>query len=332
MLIEVIRMSDKRLNYFNGYLYGIGSTRCFDFRKKEDCTSQHVAYMLNRTHTMFRWENLPDTIPERVLELYLQIRGNCCFYEHEGKLYVFTGGLGGQPNVYYMPTIYTIANPALNISKNLKIDEECVVIPNDTMYLGLLPLLTRYATAITETELSILMANINSRVFDLISASDDRTKASAEKFLQDVIDGKLGIIAENAFLDGIRAQTYGTTGTNVLTNLIELEQYFKASWFNEIGLNANYNMKRESINAGESQLNNDALLPLVDDMLRCRQLGAERVNAMFGTDIRVSLASAWEDNQEEIDAEQDALEDGSAPETTDVNEDGGEDDDSSQDS
>ena len=86
MLIEVIRMSDKRLNYFNGYLYGIGATRCFDFRKKEDCTSQHVAYMLDRTHTMFRWENLPETIPERVLELYLQIRGNCCFHKHEGHI------------------------------------------------------------------------------------------------------------------------------------------------------------------------------------------------------------------------------------------------------
>ena len=60
-------------------------------------------------------------------------------------------------------------------------------------------------------------------------------------------------------------------------------------------------MKRESINSGESQLNNDMLLPLIDDMLKQRQEGAEKVNDMFGTSITVELASSWEDNQEEID-------------------------------
>ena len=120
--------------------------------------------------------------------------------------------------------------------------------------------------------------------------------------------GKLGVIAETAFLDGVRAQPYGTTGnSNVLTNLIELEQYFKASWFNELGLNANYNMKRESLNSSESQLNNDALLPLVDDMLECRKRGIEQVNAMFGTEISVSLASSWEDNAQEIEREQENI-------------------------
>ena len=143
----------------------------------------------------------------------------------------------------------------------------------------------------------------------MISASDDRTKASAEKYLEDVANGKLGVIAESAFLEGLKSQPYGHTGNTSLTNLIELMQYQKASWYNELGLNANYNMKRESINSGESQLNDDALIPLVDDMLRQRELGAEKVNEMFGTNITVKLAYAWEDNQQELDANQNALED-----------------------
>lgn len=264
--------------------------------------------MLNRTQSMFQWENLPETIPQRIVELYLQTNGNLCVYEYEGKLYVFTGGLGGEPDVYYMPTIYTIANPALNISKNLKIDEDCIVIPNDSLYVGLIPLFVKYATELTETELSIQIATINSRISELITAPDDRTKLSADKYLQDIKDGKLGVIAENAFLEGIKTKPYGNTGnTNLITNLIELNQYQKASWFNELGLNANYNMKRESLNSNESQLNNDALLPLIDDMLKQRQEGADKVNEMFGTNISVKLASSWEDNQIEIDEEQTAI-------------------------
>ena len=111
------------------------------------------------------------------------------------------------------------------------------------------------------------------------------------------------MIASEEFLGGLKTQPYANTGHNVITDLIELEQYLKASWFNELGLNANYNMKRESINSGESQLNNDMLLPLIDDMLKQRQEGAEKVNDMFGTSITVELASSWEDNQEEIDKE-----------------------------
>lgn len=297
-----VRLFDK---YICGILPGCGD---YDFSDKPRCIRGHIAYMLNRTQSMFKWDGLPDSIPQRILELYLQINGNVCFYKHNGTLYVFTGGLGGEPNEYYMPTIYTIANPALKLSKNLEIDSDCIVIPNDSMYIGLIPMFTRYASAMTESELSIDIATVNTRIVDLLSAPDDRTKASAEKFLEDIRKGKTGVIAENSFLDGIKAQPYGATGnTNVLTNLIELVQYQKASWFNELGLNANYNMKRESLNSAESQLNNDALLPLIDDMLNMRKIGAEKVNAMFGTSISVSLASSWEDNQQEIDSEQDAI-------------------------
>jgi hypothetical protein len=228
--------------------------------------------------------------------------------------------------VYYRPTIYTIANPALNISKNLKIDTDCIVMNNDALYMGLLPVFTRYAKQFTETELSIYVASINSRIIDLISAPDDRTKLSAEKFLKDIEDGKLGVIAENAFLDGIRSQPYGNTAnSNMITNLIELMQYQKASFFNEIGLNANYNMKRESLNSAESQLNDDALLPLIDNMLNCRKEAAEKINDMFETHIEVDYASAWKNNMIEleleheniVDSEQDPAE---GPESEDPNE------------
>jgi len=175
------------------------------------------------------------------------------------------------------------------------------------MYIGLLPMFSRYATAMTETELSLNIASINSRVLDFISAPDDRTKESAEKYLEDIYNGKRSVVAENAFLDGIRIRPSSVDTARTITDLIELEQYQKASWYNEIGLNANYNMKRESLNSSESQLNNDALLPLIDDMLIQRQKGLEKVNTMFGTNISVELASSWEDNQIEIDETQESI-------------------------
>lgn len=297
--------TESQVRYFNRYVQGlVGGCDMFDFKDKSRNARIHMSYMLNRTQSMFKWENLPETIPERILELFLQINGNVCFYEYEGNLYVFTGGLGGEPDVYYMPTIYTIANPALKLSKSLKIGDECVVMPNDSLYCGLMPMFDKYATALTENELSLNIAMINTRIIDWISAGDDNTKKSAELFIRKIIDGDLSVIASNEFFEGIKAQPHGSSGMRTITQLIENEQYLKASWFNELGLNANYNMKRESLNTTESQLNNDALLPLVDDMLKNRRIAIEKVNKKYGTNITVSLNSSWEDNEIEIANEQ----------------------------
>ena len=290
----------------------------YNFKDKTKCIDNKISYMLARTQSMFTYTGLPDTLNSRIIELYLQVNGNLCITNIEKDiidksghpdltpgLYAFTGGLGGEYDIYYMPTIYAIANPYLNYSKNLKIDEECVVIPSDSMYYGLLPLFQKYATALTENELSMNIATIVLRLQAIISASDDNVKKSAEKYLKDITDGKLGIIADNEFLENsLKVTPYATTGAHTtIQNIIELEQYLRATWYNDLGLNSNYNMKRESINAGESQLNNDALLPLVDNMLKCRKDGFDKVNKKYGTNIQVELNSSWKFNADEIENE-----------------------------
>ena len=115
--------------------------------------------------------------------------------------------------------------------------------------------------------------------------------------------------------------------SGTLTNLIEYHQYIKASLFNELGLNSNYNMKRESINSNESQLNDDMLHPLIDDMLKEREEGIARVNELFGTNITVKFAGAWESNEIEEQAALDSMlagevvEDETAADVSNVNDD-----------
>ena len=284
------------LTRYNNYINQIldGESIEYNFTNKKQAINTHVRYMINKTNHMFVYDNLPDTIPRRLLELFLQTNGNICFYEYEENLYIFTGGVGGTPDVYYRPTIYTIANPALNISKSLSIGRNCSIVLNDTTAIGLLPLFYKCATELVETELSLNIANINSRIISLISAADGRTIESAKEYIEKIKNGDLSVISESKFLEDLKTQPFANTGHNAITDIIELNQYYKASWYNEIGLNANYNMKRESLNSAESQLNNDALIPLKDDMLICRQEDLDRVNKMFGTNIKVKINPKWE--------------------------------------
>ena len=275
-----------------------------DFADKKGNASNYVAYMLNRAQSMLEYKGLPDTITQRNLSLMLQTNGWACIPDpkfFDGKFYAFVGGLGGEPDPYYMPTICTVSNPALKFSKSLKIDDECVIIPHDSLYIGLLPLFSRYATQLAENDITIRIADINARMVSLISAPDDRTKKSAEGYIDDMISGKIGVIAENTFLDGIKTQPYTTAGNqNNITQLIELHQYLKAGWYNDIGLNANYNMKREAINSGEAGLNDDALMPLIDNILTTQRTAFEKLREMYGLNVTVDLNSAWEDKHSQI--------------------------------
>ena len=47
-------------------------------------------------------------------------------------------------------------------------------------------------------------------------------------------------------------------------------------------------------------MNEDALLPLVDDMLKCRKDGLEKINKMYGTNITVDLSSSWKEVRDSI--------------------------------
>lgn len=262
-------------------------------KNKDTAVMAFIENTLAKTQAMFVYDGLPDTVPAEELERLLQTEGNAFFAEVNGDLYALQGAAGGEPDPYNRPTIYTVANPALKLNKSYKIGVDGVCIKNDTNGNSLLPIIGKFAVLYTDGIISLNTASILTRITMLISASDDKTKQSADGFLKKILDGDFSVIGENAFFKGVNMQTAATSNTQYITQLVELVQYYKANMLNELGLNANYNMKRERLNTGEVAMNVDVLLPYVDNMLHERQKALKQVNEMFGTEITVRLGSSW---------------------------------------
>lgn len=262
-------------------------------KNKDTAVMAFIENTLAKTQAMFVYEGLPDTVPAEELERLLQTEGNAFFAEVNGDLYALQGAAGGEPDPYNRPTIYTVANPALKLNKSYKIGVDGIFIKNDTNGNSLLPIIGKFAVLYTDGIISLNTASILTRITMLISASDDKTKQSADEFLKKILDGDFSVIGENAFFKGVNMQTAATSNTQYITQLVELVQYYKANMLNELGLNANYNMKRERLNTGEVAMNVDVLLPYVDNMLHERQKALKKVNEMFGTEITVRLGSSW---------------------------------------
>lgn len=262
-------------------------------KNKDTAVMAFIENTLAKTQAMFVYEGLPDTVPAEELERLLQTEGNAFFAKVNGDLYALQGAAGGEPDPYNRPTIYTVANPALKLNKSYKIGVDGVFIKNDTNGNSLLPIIGKFAVLYTDGIISLNTASILTRITMLISASDDKTKQSADEFLKKILDGDFSVIGENAFFKGVNMQTAATSNTQYITQLVELVQYYKANMLNELGLNANYNMKRERLNTGEVAMNVDVLLPYVDNMLHERQKALKQVNEMFDTEITVRLGSSW---------------------------------------
>lgn len=288
-------------------------------KDKSLITESYIKYMLNKTIRMFEYENLPETIPHRELELIIQMCRFGIVTKKDGKLFIFYGGLGGQPNEYYQPTQAIVSNPYLKFSDVLNLDDyikpdskiDAVVMWNDSAHIGLYPMFRKNAELLTECDVTLKYALVNLRFMNVLTADDDNRKESIKKMFEDVEDGTgYGIIVSDTLInekDITSIEMGGHKNNSPLKDIVETKQYVLGTWYNELGLNASFNMKREAISQAETGMNEDTLLPLIDDMLQTRKLAVEQINKKFGTNISVKLSSSWKKVRDEIVLDHDLM-------------------------
>lgn len=280
----------------------------YDYLDKDTNVKDFKNHMFNKSLHMFKYKNLPDTIPFLELEKLLQSNGYAVIAKHNEHLYAFNGSFNGS-DVYGNPTHVIVTNPYLKMNKTFELGKDCVLIKNDDMMTGLTNIYEKYGIMLVETDITLLISNFNKRIQTLISSNDDNTRESAEIYLEKVKEGELGVIGESKLFDSLKVVNKSVNGGTSFTEIVELQQYLKATLSNEIGLNANYNMKRERLNVSEVEMNTDNLFPLVDNFFQNRKEGIMKVNELFDLDIEVEFTSIWKLKQEVLQEETDSIED-----------------------
>ena len=267
----------------------------YDYKDKTRNIKQLNKYMLAKTLSMFEYQGLPETIPQRELERLLQTNGYAFITKApDGELYAFSGSLGGtERDPYGQPTQITITNVALNFNKTLDLNKDGVLLLNDDMRIGVMPVFEKCNTLLVENDVNMVMWGFNSRIQKLITAPDDKSKESADLYMKKIIDGDLSIIGDNAMFDGVKMQAPAASSGAGVQQMIEYQQYIKSEMFNEVGLSSNFNMKRERLISSEVDQAEDSLFPLVYNMMENRISGIAELNETYGLDITVDFGSVW---------------------------------------
>lgn len=289
-------------------------------KDKEQLKDSYIAYMFNRTQRIFDYnDSLPKHIEAKNVENWLQRLGTLLAIKDGDKLYITWFAWGSELDEWYIPTKCIVTNPYLpkHLCREYTRDVDCVVIWNDSNGVGLMPMFKKYAELLAETDISLRFADINARFHFLLKAETDKQKTEAEDFIKNIEDGKkLGVIGGASVMEKFSSSDISGKSSGEIKDLIELKQYLSSQWFIDLGLNANFNMKREAINSAESGMNDDILLPLIDDMHRAREKSYKDVKDLFGFDIKVELSSSWKQIHAEYHAKEDGIKE---TETTEEN-------------
>ena len=115
-------------------------------------------------------------------------------------------------------------------------------------------------------------------------------RSECNRILERIYEGYPDVTMQEDLVSHIRVNPIAMNSTrSSITELIEFQQYVLANFYHSFGINSNYNLKREQLNSNEIDVNEEVLRLNIEDMLKCRQKGIEKVNDLYGLNIVVSL-------------------------------------------
>lgn len=248
--------------------------------------------ILNKTLTMFLYTNLPDTLPIEEIEKLLQLNGAGFVTMVDNELVILKGSYNYEKvDIYNRPFEINCYLPDKKTFKMFKISDG-VVIKNDYLERGLLPIFKKWGYLINESETTLTIANRFKRMVKTFIANDDPTAESVRTYLKKIDEGETSLIIGNILWDSVKVD--GETNSNTLHELIEYDNYIKSELYKELGLYSNDNMKKERLVTSEIETGLNSIYPLVDNMLNSRKTALNEINEKFNTNISVEFTSSWE--------------------------------------
>lgn len=253
--------------------------------------------------SVLTWENLPPSFDETFLNTELIESGIIGIIKENDTLYTVRGNWGGEPNEYYKPTQFIYANPVLGTGSPTIGDNVAVIYLTTedanpfTSSGGLSMLIDSTAMLLADNILSLNVAQKNTRAMLIADADNEQTRNSAEQVLKSLYNGEPYKVVLKKMTDSFTVNPLSTVRTaDAMKQLIENHQYILSQFMQELGINSNYNMKRERLITTEVALNAECLDTLIDDIEENVNRGVDMCNNMFDTNIKFRVRRYGEEN------------------------------------
>ena len=247
--------------------------------------------------SMFKWENLPDTIDERFLELGLFNDGQMVYFNDKdlGNLCLQVT-IAGKLDVYRIPTK---RRAYASNGYNMSLDEKnSVIIFNNYLH--------------TNNKLDVLM--FAKRLYNLDRAIDVNANAQKTPYVVQCeesqrltflnvykqIDGNEPIVWGNKGLDVNAIKVLRTDAPYVADKLYTLKTQIWNEALTYLGIANTNTMKKERMISDEVMRSMGGVIASRYSRLESRRQAAKKINEMFGTNIEVNFRADYREMDDEL--------------------------------
>lgn len=243
--------------------------------------------LMSLARIVYKWENLPDGIDERWIEKYLFNDGKCVFYKDELLGFIVSKcNQQGKLNPYDEPTHVRTHGTGLQ-SRVLEVDEECVIIGNNSEFVPTNRSASLTAYKLTNIDRAIDI-NVNAQKTPTLILCDEKQRKTMLEIYKKW-DGNEPVIFGDKSLEN-NPITVAKTDAPIVFKELELQKHMVLnSFLTLIGINNANQDKRERLVNDEVQANNQHVEMSGNIFLASRQEAVRKINKMFNLDIKVSV-------------------------------------------
>ena len=276
--------------------------------RKRDLQFCESAYMNNRTYlqyynrltelaiSMFEWQNLPETVDQRFLEMCLFCDGMCVFFQDEVLGYLsLQCVIGGKLNVYRIP-MERRAYATNGYQRELD-GTNSVIIFNNYLHTNSMLDVEMFSKRLYNLDRAIDV-NANAQKTPVLIQCDESQRLTM-KNLYKQYEGNEPFIFGSKGLDANGLKVLQTGAPYVADKLYELKTQIWNEALTYLGLSNINVVKKERMITDEVTRNQGGTVASRYSRLESRRQACKQINEMFGLDIWVDYREDFQDIEEQ---------------------------------
>ena len=276
--------------------------------RKRDLQFCESAYMNNRTYlqyynrltelaiSMFEWQNLPETVDQRFLEMCLFSDGMCIFFQDEVLGYLgLQCMIGGKLNVYRIP-MERRAYATNGYQRELD-GTNSVIIFNNYLHTNSMLDVEMFSKRLYNLDRAIDV-NANAQKTPVLIQCDESQRLTM-KNLYKQYEGNEPFIFGSKGLDANGLKVLQTGAPYVADKLYELKTQIWNEALTYLGISNINVVKKERMITDEVTRNQGGTVASRYSRLESRRQACKQINEMFGLDIWVDYREDFQDVEEQ---------------------------------
>lgn len=258
---------------------------------------QYVNRLTELAISMFEWKGLPESVDSRYIELHLFSNGCMVYFDDEvmGNLCLdctYNGGL----DVYGYPILRRAYSSYNGYNRLLK-NSNSVIIWNNLLHIPSEADIRAYARRLWMLD-RIIDVNANAQKTPILVQGNEKQRLSLVNLYKEY-DGNAPVIFGDNSLNTEGLKSISTGAPYVADRIYELKTQIWNEALTYLGISNINIQKKERLITDEVTRNQGGTVASRYSRLEARRQAVERINDMFGTNIKVN----YREDYQEIDPE-----------------------------